>query len=125
MNRNVGAIYSRVHLNHLADAPNWSTREFFIGDLDARRHAAACLNFEIGRQRSGIFLDSLLLNMKILEAQGIPRLDENWLPNSLGHVSRPPIPTVLVGSLPRVGRRGDIFFVPRVLRRNGRQLVRK
>src|SRR5258707_12347925 len=94
-------------------------------DLDAPRRTAACLNLHFGSERGDLLTDSLLLNMEILDAQGVPGLKTDRLPDSLGYVPRSPIPAILIGSLAGIRRSGYVFFVSGVMRGDGRQYVWK
>src|SRR5260370_10628268 len=92
-------------------------------DFDAPRCPAARLNLEFGGEGGGLLTDSLLLNMEILDAQGVPGLQTDRLPDSLGYVPRSPIPAILIGSLAGIRRSGYVFFVSGVMRGDGRQYV--
>ena len=56
--------------------------------------------------------DSLLLDMKVFDAQRVPGLQPYRLPNAFSHVARSPIPAILIRRLARVRRGGNVLFVP-------------
>src|ERR1700716_4248345 len=63
------------------------------------------------------------MNMKVLNAKGIPCLDVDRPPDAFSDEARSPIPSILIGSFTRVGSGRDIFFVAAILGRDGGQNV--
>src|SRR5580700_1807432 len=100
-------------------------RYFIVSQRDYSRSSPPSFNLQVRRNARQIRAHVLLMDMKILNAQLIPAFKSHRPPNPLSKKARPPIPSVVVRSLARIGRSRNILFVSVIVRRDRRQNVRQ
>src|SRR6266481_7195783 len=99
-----------VEVDSLLDGPDFFAARAFLFDCEARVAIPAGNNIELRRQLRFILADLLLPDMKVVNAQIVPCDQLHGPPNSLGNISRTPVPTVVVWRFTRIWVCGNSLF---------------
>src|SRR5277367_1716536 len=104
-------IHSGIEWQGLGRIGRLCSRELIVrqSESSCRRTIGFDVQFGVENRRVGVHC--LLMNVKVVNSKRVPRLESNRLPNAFGHVTRTPIPAVVVWGFAGVGSGRDVLFI--------------